>query len=80
MKGSSIPDREGCPLKVSSVITFRIVNAVESLFRVNDIQQFIIDQGLQVLKTVISRFPFNSQNSSEVSLLNEKLEIGKVWN
>ena len=79
LKGSSIPDKRGSPLNVSAVVTYKVVDPVASLFNVQNSYRYVYDQGLEVLKRVISRFPYKSENPGEPSLLEDTSIIGIVF-
>lgn len=76
LKGSSVPDKNGSPLKISAVITFKILDPVASLFHVANSQRFVEDQGLEVLKRVVSRFPYKANKPGQPSLLEDTVIIG----
>ena len=78
VKDLMIPDANGSPLKVSSVVTYQIVNPKLAIFAVNDLDQFLIDQALDVTKKVVSKFKYSSQNKSEPTLLNDTVVIGQL--
>ena len=61
-------------------MTFKIVDPLASLFNVDRFQKYIRDQGLEVLKRVMSRFSYMSNESNEPSLLNDTVMIGKFLN
>lgn len=78
LKGSSVPDQSGSPLKVSAILTYKIVDPVASLFNVGELERYLKDQGLEVIKRVLSRFPYKSTNRGEHSLLNDTIIIGEA--
>jgi regulator of protease activity HflC (stomatin/prohibitin superfamily) len=77
LKGSSVPDSNGSPLHVSAVLTYKVIDPVASLYNVNNFNKYIKDQALEVIKRVISYFPYKSRNENEPSLLNDTMIIGK---
>lgn len=76
LKGSSVPDQNGSPMNVSAIVTYKIVDPVASMFNVDQFQKYVYDQGLEVLKRVLSRFPYRASNSGEPSLLDDTMIIG----
>lgn len=77
LKGSSVPDQNGSPMNVSAVVTYKIVDPVASLFNVDQFQKYVYDQGLEVLKRVLARFPYRTSKPDEPSLLDDTMIIGK---
>ena len=78
LKGSSIPDVFGSPMKVSAILTYKIVDPVACLFNVDDFNKYVYDQGLEVLKRVVSRFPYKSSTPGKPSLLDDTMIIGWI--
>ena len=78
LKGSNIPDKNGSPLNVSAIITYKINDPLASLYNVDQFQRYIRDQGLEVLKRVISRFSYMVDNPNEPSLLDDTMVIGRT--
>ena len=60
LKGSSVPDCNGAPLAVSSIINYNIVNGPQAHYAVRNLEAFIYNQGLEVLRRVCSKFPYRS--------------------
>jgi regulator of protease activity HflC (stomatin/prohibitin superfamily) len=77
LKGSNVPDKNGSPLSVSAVVTYKIVDPLASLYNVDQFTSYIRNQGQEVLKRVISRFSYMSDNPNEPSLLDDTMVIGK---
>ena len=77
LKGSSVPDQNGSPMNVSAIVTYKIVDPVASLFNVDDFKKYVFDQGLEVLKRVVSRFPYKSSTPGKPSLLDDTMIIGR---
>lgn len=77
LKGSSVPDKNGSPMNVSAIVTYKITDPVASLFNVDDFNKFIYDQGLEVVKRVLCRFAYRSTFPDEPSLLDDTMIIGE---
>lgn len=78
VKDLQIPDVNGSPMNVSTVITYQIVDPKLSLFAVDDLNQFLIDQAQDVTKRIVSKFPYNSSDPEQPSLLNDTIIIGQL--
>lgn len=77
LHGSTVPDKNGSPLRVSAIVTYKVNDPVASLYNVDHYIQYIKDQGLEVLKRVVSRFPYRSNDENVPSLLDDTMIIGK---
>ena len=78
LKGSSVPDQNGSPMNVSAIVTYKITDPMASLFNVDNFQKYVYDQGLEVLKRVLSRFPYRASKQGEPSLLDDTMIIGRI--
>lgn len=76
LKGSSVPDSNGSPMNVSAILTYKITDPMASLFNVDNFERYVYDQGLEVLKRVLSRFPYRASKAGEPSLLDDTMIIG----
>lgn len=77
IKGSSVPDKNGSPMNVSAVITYQVMNPMAFLFNVDNAKGYIHDQGSEVLKKIMSRFDYMSNDPNVPSLLDDTVVIGK---
>jgi hypothetical protein len=77
IRGSSVPDKNGSPMNVSAVITYQVHNPMAFLFNVDDAKGYIKDQGSEVLKKIMSRFDYMSNDPGVPSLLDDTMVIGK---
>jgi regulator of protease activity HflC (stomatin/prohibitin superfamily) len=75
--GSSVPDARGSPLNVSAIVTFSVDKPVEALYHVSDLNHFVMNQGLDVLRRVCTKFPYRSNDPSEASLQDDGTIISK---
>lgn len=62
IKGSSVPDKGGSPLNVSVVITYAVENPLATVYNVDNPIDYLKSQSLEVVKRVISYFPYRSNN------------------
>jgi regulator of protease activity HflC (stomatin/prohibitin superfamily) len=74
---SSVPDARGSPLNVSAIVTYSVVSPVEALYHVNDLSNFVKNQGLDVIRRVCTKFPFRSNDPNEASLQDDGVLISK---
>ena len=76
LRGSSVPDAKGSPMHVSAVLNYNIENAAAATFAVENLTEFLQNQGLEVLRKVCSQFPYKSE-SGEPSLMSDGKLIGE---
>lgn len=72
----SFPDSRCASLKVSAIINYRIVDALQATYAVDSISSFITNQGLEVLRSVCSKFCYKSNDVHEASLMSDAKLIG----
>ena len=70
LKGSSVPDLQGAPMNVSAIINYRITDSLQATYGVVDLNQYIENQGLEVLRSTCSKFSYRSNDPNELSLLS----------
>lgn len=78
LENIKIPDKNGSPLSISVVVTYKIEDAVKNSYNCTDPSGYIEASIFEVLKLVISAFPYDSQIEDEVSLKMDSLLIGRV--
>lgn len=66
-KPSKVNDRDGNPIDISTVVVWRVVNTAESMFEVDDYEDFVAVQSEAALRNLASRHPYDSEDH-EVSL------------
>jgi hypothetical protein len=72
-----VPDKNGSPMSVSAVITYQVENPMAYLFNVDRPVKYIKDQGLEVVKKIMSRFDYMSNEPGVPTLLDDTVIIGK---
>lgn len=77
LKGSSVPDAKGSPMHVSAILNYNIENAAAATFAVENMQEFLRNQGLEVLRNVCSQFPYRAE-TGEPSLMSDGKLIGEA--
>lgn len=77
LTGSSVPDLGGSPLEISVVITYSIQDAVAATYNVNNEFKFLKTQALEVVRRVVSKFKYRSNDPNEVTLIKDSMVLGK---
>jgi len=57
-----VADARGNPLLISGVVTYQISKARAAVLDVQDVRQYILNQGLAVAKKIASMYPYESQD------------------
>ena len=65
-------------MSVSAVITYQVTNPMAFLFNVDQAVSYIKDQGLEVLKKIMSRFEYMSNDPDTPTLLDDTVVIGSL--
>lgn len=68
IQGSSVPDARGSPMNVSAVVTYAVKDPVAATYHVLNLQNYVTNQGFDVLRRVCGKFPYRSNDPNEASL------------
>eukprot|EP00054_Salpingoeca_dolichothecata_P004811 m.31999 g.31999 ORF g.31999 m.31999 type:complete len:289 (+) comp14880_c0_seq1:174-1040(+) len=74
----SVLDSRGSPLNVSAVCVYQFVNSHRAVFGTSDPVDFVLTQGEAVLKSVISHFPYESDDGSPCLRSESELVANKL--
>jgi regulator of protease activity HflC (stomatin/prohibitin superfamily) len=69
-----VNDRNGNPVEISAVVVWRVTNTAEASFQVEDYEDFVAVQSEAALRTLASRYPYDSADG-ELSLRGNTEEI-----
>jgi regulator of protease activity HflC (stomatin/prohibitin superfamily) len=72
---TTVVEAHGSPIQVSAVVVYRVIDAAKALIDVQGYQAFVLTQASTVIKTVCSRFPYDSSDPAAPSLKKESHEI-----
>jgi len=75
IKKTTVVDKNGNPIIVSGVATFRIVDSIRAAFGVQNVNDYMNRQAMATLKKVCSRYPYESKDG--VSLQTEAEQVSK---
>ena len=73
---SKVNDRDGTPIEVAAVVVWRVVNAAEAVFQVDDYEDYVAVQSDAALRNLVSRYPYDG-HGEERSLRANATEIGE---
>lgn len=72
---TTVVDTLGNPIQVSAVTVFRVKDPVKAVLEVQNYAQYVANQASTVLKSVCSRYPYESKHAHEPCLKKESEEI-----
>ncbi|KAG4092517.1 hypothetical protein H8356DRAFT_1702108 [Neocallimastix lanati (nom. inval.)] len=74
LKNIKIIDSVGNPIMVSAVVVYKVVNSKKAFFNVEDYDEFVENQSQAVLRQVVSKYPYETDDDSP-NLKKENKEI-----
>ncbi len=72
---TTIVDTHGNPIQASAVCVYHVVDPVKASLDVENYRRFVHNQASTVLKSVCSRFPYESEDPNQPCLKKESPEI-----
>ena len=72
---SKVNDLDGNPIDISAVVVWKVVCTAEALFEVDDYQHFVEVQSEAALRSLASRYPYDSTEEGAVSLRGNTTEV-----
>jgi regulator of protease activity HflC (stomatin/prohibitin superfamily) len=75
LTGSSVPDVHGSPMNVSAIIDYRVTDAVKASYSVQNLEAYIHNQALEVIRRVCAHFPYRAK-ANEASLMADGKILG----
>ena len=64
-KPSKVNDRDGNPIEISAVVVWKVTDTAEALFEVDDYEHFVSVQSEAALRSLSTRYPYDSENHEE---------------
>jgi len=74
LKNIKIIDSVGNPINVSAIVVYKIVNSKKAFFNVEDYESFIENQSQAIIRQVVSKYPYETDDDSP-NLKKENKEI-----
>jgi regulator of protease activity HflC (stomatin/prohibitin superfamily) len=71
VKGSSVPDSNGSPMTVSTIVNYIINDPVAAVYSVENLYTFIHTQAYDVVRRICGKFRYISNDPAEITLLND---------
>lgn len=72
---SKVNDRDGNPIEISAVVVWKVVDTAEAMFEVEDFEHFVEVQSEAALRSLATRYPYDSKDDDIVSLRGNTEEI-----
>jgi len=76
LKNVKIIDSVGNPINVSAIVVYKVVNSKKAFFNVEDYDEFVENQSQAVLRQVVSKYPYETDDDTP-NLKKENKEIQK---
>ena len=70
-----VNDRDGNPVEIAAIIVWRVVDTAEATFEVNNYEDYVRVQSESALRTMTSRYAYDSHDDSQPSLRSNPTEI-----
>jgi len=74
LKNIKIIDSVGNPINVSAIVVYKVVNSKKAFFNVEDYENFIENQSQTVIRQVVSKYPYETDDDTP-NLKKENKEI-----
>jgi len=71
VQGSSVPDSNGSPMNVSTIVNYIITDPVAAVYNVENLYQFIHTQAYDVVRRICGKFRYISNDPEEITILND---------
>ena len=63
-----VNDKDGTPIEIAAVMVWRVTNAAQALFQVDDYEEFVHTQADAALRNLTSRYSYDAPEGDEHSL------------
>ena len=70
-----VNDRDGNPIEIAAVIVWRVVDTAEASFEVDNYENYVHVQSESALRTMTSRYAYDSHDDAQMSLRSNPTEI-----
>lgn len=74
---TKVNDKDGTPIEIAAVVTFKVNNPAEATFMVDDYEDFIHVQSEAALRTLASHYRYDAPEGDEFSLRGHIDEVAK---
>lgn len=71
VKGSSVPDSNGSPMNISTIVNYIVTDPVASVYNVENLYTFIHTQAYDVVRRVCGKFRYMSNDPEEITILHD---------
>jgi regulator of protease activity HflC (stomatin/prohibitin superfamily) len=74
---SKVNDRDGTPIEISAVVVYRVVNAAEAVFEVDNYESFVHIQSEAALRSLAGQYSYDNQDDAAHSLRGQTAEVAE---
>ncbi|WP_146456298.1 SPFH domain-containing protein [Rubripirellula tenax] len=75
---SKVNDRDGNPIEISAVVVWKVTDTAEALFEVDDYEHFVEVQSEAALRSLATRYPYDSEDHEESLRGNTEAICGRL--
>jgi regulator of protease activity HflC (stomatin/prohibitin superfamily) len=61
---SKVNDKDGTPIEIAAIVVWKIVNAAEAVFQVDDVEDFVHMQSEAALRSLASHYSYDAQDGA----------------
>lgn len=73
-----VNDADGNPIEIAAVIVWKVVDSAKALFDVEDFQAFVAIQSETAIRTLASRYPYDSHDDQIASLRGAPQDVAET--
>lgn len=70
-----VNDAEGNPINIAAIVVWRVTDTAKAVFAVEQFQQFVATQSEAALRHVAGRYPYDSDQPGQVTLLDSTAAV-----
>src|SRR5262249_36763204 len=70
-----VNDKDGTPIEIAAVVVWKVANAAQAIFHVDDYEQFVQMQADAALRNLASRYSYDAPESDQHSLRGHIEEV-----
>jgi len=72
-----VNDTDGNPIEIAAVVVWRVVDTAEAMFEVDDYENYVKVQSEAAVRSLATRYPYDSHEEDHVSLRGSTAEVAK---
>jgi len=73
-----VNDNHSNPIEIGAIVVWKVVDAAEALFEVDDYTRYVAVQSESALRAVAAQYPYDSHSTGELSLSTHTTEVSQA--